>query len=234
MARANGVAPTSARALQTRAVTQRVFRRLLPDSGVEVVRHFQDPPPPVGLCEKDAHVAERAAERMVEIINTTPSIQIEKTVKSFTESGWSVTSDSMHEEFSEVARTTFADGVNWGRVIAFVAFSVSFGAYVCVSGNSGSVVSVFGWTNQVLNESLSGFFVREDGWVSVACVCLCVCVCVCGVCVCVCVCVGVGVGECECAFVCFVYTRTCVWWCGVCGCECECSCGCEKIKPYLS
>ena len=164
MARPNG-ATYSARALQTRAVTQKVFQELLPESGagVDAVKHFEEP----SMSEEDARIAKTAADRMVQIIKTTPKIQVETTVREFSESGWAITGDNMHGEYSEVARRTFTDGVNWGRVIAFLAFSVSFGAYVCGNGSNGGLASVFEWTNQVLNETLLSFFVRENGWVSV-------------------------------------------------------------------
>ena len=103
---------------------------------MDAVKHFEEPSPAL-VSEEDARTAETAADRMIEIINTSPNLRVEAKVREFSEMGWTITSDNMHGEYREVARRTFEDGVNWGRVIAFLAFSVSFGAYVCGNGSNG-------------------------------------------------------------------------------------------------
>lgn len=117
-----------------------------------------------GLSEKERETVELAADRLTTVINNTPNIAVAKGVQEFSVGRWEVNGDNMEEEFHEVERSTFSDGINWGRVIAFLAFSVSFAAYVSSRGISGGAGSVLGWTSQVLNTTLLEFMQRENGW----------------------------------------------------------------------
>ena len=64
----------------------------------------------------------------------------------------------------KVQRRTFSGSVHWGRVIAFLAFSVSFAAYVASLGIRGGAESIFRWTNRVLNKNLADFMKKEKRW----------------------------------------------------------------------
>ena len=171
--RVNGTsAAHTALSLQNRAVTHGVFTALLPEGGV-AAEGLIEHPAVRGLSEEERRTVEMAAERMTQVISSSPNITVEKTVRELKDSRWAVNGDNLHDEFREVERRTFSDGVHWGRVIAFLAFSVSFAAYVSSRGIKGGVGSVFAWTNQTLNETLVDFLQRE-GWVSSVYVCVCV------------------------------------------------------------
>ena len=165
--RANGRRETSLQ-LQNMAVTAELYRRLLP-SDLQTRNRLQSDGPAtstVDLSEEEKRTVEAAAEKMERVIARTPRLAVAASVREFTAGGWEVTADNIEEEFMEVERRTFSDGVHWGRVIAFLAFSVSFAAYVASRGISGGTESVFAWTTRVLDSSLSDFMQRERGWVS--------------------------------------------------------------------
>lgn len=175
--RVNGTACTALE-IQNTEVASGLHEALLPE-GVRESKKMEHPAIR-GLSEKERETVRQATERLTKVINSTPNIAVEKNVREFSAGRWEVNADNMEEEFHGVERSTFSDGINWGRVIAFLAFSVSFAAYVSSRGIVGGAGSVLGWTSQVLNTTLLEFIQREGGWVSV-CVCVCVCVLVHGV-----------------------------------------------------
>ena len=169
-ARVNGAVHTNLE-IQNQAVMAGLYRDLLPEGVVEANGLPPDHPATRGLSEEDKGMVELATERMKRVINNTPSITVERGIREFRDGQWEVNGDNIEDEFREVERRTFSDGVHWGRVIAFLAFSVSFAAYVSSRGISGGAGSVFAWTNQVLSTTLLDFMQRENGWVS-DCVCV--------------------------------------------------------------
>jgi hypothetical protein len=118
------------------------------------------------MTEQERRTASEAADRMSRVVASKPELAVSRSVEEFRSGGWEVTAENMEEEFGEVERRTFLDGIHWGRVIAFLAFSVSFAAYVSSRGISGGADSVFSWTTRVLDHDLSDFMSRENGWVS--------------------------------------------------------------------
>lgn len=164
--------------LQNRAVVASVYKSLLPNGVGDVngLHSLIREPVSSQMTSDDRLVVETAAEKMTRVIHCSPNVAIEKDF-----SGWDVNGDNLEGEFREVEKRTFSDGVHWGRVIAFLAFSVSFAAYVSSRGISGGAQSVFEWTNQVFDGTLRDFLRKENGWVSVivyTCTCVCVCVCI--------------------------------------------------------
>nr|5TWA_A Chain A, Bcl-x homologous protein, BHP2 [Geodia cydonium]5TWA_B Chain B, Bcl-x homologous protein, BHP2 [Geodia cydonium] len=162
--------------LQNTAVMEELYRRnlsedLVRDNGLSCGgrEYWREPASTVGaasdgLSEEERRTAADAAERMTAVIAGTPGIAVERNVRDFRRGGWDVTPDNVESEFREVERRTFSDGVHWGRVIAFLAFSMSFAAYVNSRGIDGGAYSVFNWTLRVLNDSLADFIQRENGW----------------------------------------------------------------------
>ena len=166
--RVNGTAYTALE-IQNTEVTSGLYKALLP-KGVRESKKVEHPAIR-GLSDKERETVQQATDRLTKVINATPNITVDKSVREFSVGRWEVNADNMEEEFHDVERSTFSDGINWGRVIAFLAFSVSFAAYVSSRGISGGAGSVLGWTSQVLNTTLLEFIQREGGWVSRVCVC---------------------------------------------------------------
>lgn len=68
--------------------------------------------------------------------------------------------------FTAVADELFSDGVNWGRVLAFL----EFGAMVCVqcapdADRSACAENVARWMAEYLNGPLNGWIQENGGWV---------------------------------------------------------------------
>ena len=156
--------------VQNMAVTAELYRVLLPEelhraNGLQ--RLVREPAATRGeLSEGERETVTSAADRIQRVMAVTPGIGVEESVREFRSSGWVVSGENMEEEFADVERRTFSDDVHWGRVMAFLAFSVSFAAYVSSRGISGGAESVFVWTTRVLDGSLAEFIEREGGWVS--------------------------------------------------------------------
>lgn len=148
--------------IQNTEVMSGLYKTLLPE-GVRESKEVEHPTFG-GLSEKERETVVQATDRLTTVINNTPNLAVEREVREFSVGRWEVNADNIEEEFHEVARSTFSDGINWGRVIAFLAFSVSFAAYVSSRGISGGAGSVLGWTSQVLNTTLFEFMQREGGW----------------------------------------------------------------------
>lgn len=151
--------------VQNGAVLTGLYESLLPN-GVKEAGGLKPVHPALrGLGEEDRRTVELATEQMKKVIKS-PHISVEKDIQQFSIEQWEVNGDNMEEEFREVERRTFSDDINWGRIIAFLAFSISFASYVSSRGISGGAGSVFAWTNQALNTTLIEFIRKEDGWVS--------------------------------------------------------------------
>ena len=107
------------------------------------------------LKEEDRRTVELATEQMKKVISNSPNISVEE---------WEGKGDNLEVDFREVERRMFSAYISWGRLITFLAFSISFASYVSSRGVSGGVGSVFAWTNQALNTTLIELIRREDGW----------------------------------------------------------------------
>ena len=167
----NGAAHATGFEEQNRAVMAKLYASLLP-RGVGEENGLVREPATTALSVADTRTAEIAADKIAAVIRNTPSIAVERGVRDFKVAGWDVNADNVEDEFREVERRTFSDDVHWGRVIAFLAFSISFSAYVSSRGIKGGAHSVFGWTNRVLNKTLGDFMEEENGWVSYCCSCI--------------------------------------------------------------
>ena len=161
--------------LQNTAVMAELYRRLLPEELVKangVSRSLERGPMTTAttsaLSEEERRTATEAVDRMTRVIDGTPGMKVDRALSDFKNGHWDVNADNVEAEFREVERRTFSDGVHWGRIIAFMAFSVSFAAYVSSRGISGGANSVFNWTTRVLNSNLSDYIQRENGWVRVS------------------------------------------------------------------
>lgn len=163
----------------TELVVRKTLWLLLRDGGmdrIEVLR-MVDPDPggaSTSLSERDkeeAELAEKAARKIHQLIQQSSS-NIVHTIEEYERDGWILTIDNVHSQFAEVARTLFADAVNWGRIVAFHGFAASYCIYAVQKGIQLDIVeSVCGWTIHCLHRELKRWF-SEHPWVS-----LCVCVC---------------------------------------------------------
>lgn len=110
-------------------------------------------------------IVEDAAEKIKKLIYLSPQ-PVPWKPSDFTAQRWEINESNVHSEFSRVAEEVFQDEVNWGRIVAFMGFAVSYSVYAMQKGLQESVVeSVCAWTVQVLQNRLHQWL-QEHNWVS--------------------------------------------------------------------
>jgi len=113
-----------------------------------------------------ARIVRKLSYHLVEIIRQTE--QISFNLDSFVEQRWELHAGNIYMEFSKVALETFKEKPNWGRVITFLGFAVSFVEHLEEGIVVGAAESILEWTAQVIEEDLGQFFSLNNGWVSYA------------------------------------------------------------------
>lgn len=156
--------PAPFRDRSTKLIMRTVFSKLCPACGKyarqverELARLEDNHP-------EDARTVRKVVHHMVQFIVETE--QVSGNLDSFLKQEWAVDAGNMHMEFSRVAYGTFKESTNWGRVVMFVGFAVSFSMYLEQGTAVGSANSVMEWTCQVVEEDLGQFFISHHGWVS--------------------------------------------------------------------
>lgn len=113
----------------------------------------------------DGKLVKRASTLIVDFIKETE--QISNNMDVFTgQEEWNLNAGNVYMEFSKVATETFKSTVNWGRIVMFLGFAVSFSLYLEQDIMVGSPDSVLQWTGQVLEEDVGEFITSHGGWVS--------------------------------------------------------------------
>lgn len=113
---------------------------------------------------EDARTTRKLVHYLVEFIRETD--QVSSNMETFLQQKWALDASNMHIEFSRVVYQTFLDSTNWGRVIMFIGFAVSFAVYLEQGAVAGAADSVVEWTCQVIEEDLGQYFSSHEGWVS--------------------------------------------------------------------
>lgn len=119
---------------------------------------------------KDAEFVRRVAQQIVEFLTLTD--QLDVNMESFTKEKWNLHAGNMHSEFYKVFHETFRTDINWGRILMFVGFAVSFSVHLEEGTVPGAADSVLEWSCQIVEEDLGAFFVANKGWVSSNVACL--------------------------------------------------------------
>ncbi|XP_065808587.1 apoptosis regulator BAX-like [Labrus bergylta] len=69
--------------------------------------------------------------------------------------------------FMKVARNIFADGINWGRVVALFHLAYRLIDKAITSNHEENIKIIFSWFLQVIREQLHTWLVQQGGWVGV-------------------------------------------------------------------
>lgn len=112
----------------------------------------------------DANLVRKVSDLIVQFIRETDQLAVN--IDSFTEQKWNLHGGNMHSEFSKVAQETFKGDTNWGRILMFFGFAVSFSVYLEQGIVPGAADSVMEWTCQLVEEELGKFYTAHQGWVS--------------------------------------------------------------------
>uniref|UniRef100_A0A3Q3GAP6 Zgc:153993 n=1 Tax=Labrus bergylta TaxID=56723 RepID=A0A3Q3GAP6_9LABR len=66
--------------------------------------------------------------------------------------------------FTKVARNNFADGINWGRVVALFHLAYRLIYKAITSNHLENIKIIFSWFLQVIREQLHTWLVQQGGW----------------------------------------------------------------------
>lgn len=66
--------------------------------------------------------------------------------------------------FMKVARSIFADGINWGRVVALFHLAYRLIYKALTTNHLENIRMVISWVLQVIREQLYGWLVQQGGW----------------------------------------------------------------------
>ena len=153
---------------RTEPITRRIFHLLLQEGGVEsneILKSFE-----VDLSkmsEADAKVVREASDKMKRVICSNEKSKIDSVVKDFEDRQWAVSFANMNTEFYRVVDATFKDAVNWGRIVMFTSFAVSFAVYVLKLGlPPNTALSIHHWTAETIMRTTGDFLNKNNGWVS--------------------------------------------------------------------
>ncbi|XP_038557846.1 apoptosis regulator BAX [Micropterus salmoides] len=71
--------------------------------------------------------------------------------------------------FMKVARNIFADGINWGRVVALFHLAYRLIYRALTTNHVDTIRTVISWVLQVIREQLYTWLVQQGGWQGVIC-----------------------------------------------------------------
>lgn len=78
-----------------------------------------------------------------------------------------ITPDTAYQTFRAIVTEIFADGVNWGRVVALFGFGGKL-SVKCVQQNMPQLVnSIVDWVSDYVDTNLKSWITSNNGWVSV-------------------------------------------------------------------
>jgi len=78
----------------------------------------------------------------------------------------SITADMAYPTFMAVAQELFIDGINWGRVVALIAFGGAI-AIECINKDMEHLVdSIHDWVSTYISNNLEQWILTHGGWVS--------------------------------------------------------------------
>ncbi len=149
---------------RTRLIVKLLFGELNPTCG----RHLPHVQRELVILNSssDVKLVKETTVLIIQMLRETNTISIN--LEDFRNLNWNLHAGNTYAEFSRVAQETFSDSINWGRVLVFLGFCVSYSLYLeklKVAGGS-LEESVMEWTCQVIREDLGQFYLSHGGWVS--------------------------------------------------------------------
>ncbi|XP_047437529.1 apoptosis regulator BAX isoform X2 [Mugil cephalus] len=75
-----------------------------------------------------------------------------------------VQGDCAQDVFMKVARSIFADGINWGRVVALFHLAYNLIYKALTSNHLENIRMVINWVLQVIRDQLYSWIVQQGGW----------------------------------------------------------------------
>ena len=76
----------------------------------------------------------------------------------------SLTNENLSETYRIIVQEMFIDGVNWGRILAFLVFSGALAVHCAREGMESRVGDVIRWTEDDVEKTVSRWVVKQGGW----------------------------------------------------------------------
>ena len=147
----------------TAQIARRSVRILLEEDGFRIQRLLTSIDHHEG-DEVDRKYVERTAELIKKVIKSSP-MEL-PTVTQLAQEHWIINAGNVYSEYMQLSQQLFQDGINWGRLIAFIGFTSTYCLYALEQGIPDSIVeSVAAWMVQVLGRDHVEWF-RQHSWVS--------------------------------------------------------------------
>ncbi len=147
----------------TAQIARRSVRILLEEHGFRIQRILAS----IDTHEDDTvdrKFVERTAELIKRVIKNSP-MEL-PTVAQLAQEHWLIHAGNVYSEYMQLSQQLFQDGINWGRLIAFIGFTSTYCLYAMEQGIQDSIVeSVAAWMVQVLGRDHVEWF-QQHSWVS--------------------------------------------------------------------
>ena len=154
--------PESFQSGLTAQIARRSVRVLLEEQGFKIQRTLSSIDHHEGNV--DRKFVEKVAELIRRVIKTSPSEL--PSVRQLAEERWVIHAGNVYSEYMQLSQQLFHDGINWGRLVAYVGFTATYCLYAMQLGVPESVVeSVAAWMVQVLGRDHVEWF-NQHSWVS--------------------------------------------------------------------
>ena len=75
-----------------------------------------------------------------------------------------LTDENLSETYRVIVKELFLDGINWGRILAFLVFSGSLAVHCARENLEGRVSEVITWTEDDVEKTVSKWVVQQGGW----------------------------------------------------------------------
>lgn len=151
------------RAGLTACIARRTMRLLLEEHGFSIQRILNAIDHMEGEND-DKKFVERTAELIRKVIKKSPTEL--PTVAQLAEEQWLIHSGNVYSEYMQLSQQLFQDGINWGRLVAFIGFTSTYCVYAMQQGIQETIVeSVAAWMVQVLTQDQADWF-EKHSWVS--------------------------------------------------------------------
>ena len=75
-----------------------------------------------------------------------------------------LTKETLTETFDGISQELFKDGIKWGRIVTFIAFSGAMAVYCAQNSLGDEVSSVMRQTGSFIQDNLHQWMLNNDGW----------------------------------------------------------------------
>ena len=112
----------------------------------------------------NTRIFQEVSNMLFEIADLFENARVEELVKKFGK--LHLNSGNLYHHFTKIISTLLDDGINWGKVVMFFSFAVSFAMYLCTNEMSHLAGRVCVWTAQDLQNRIQPWIDDNGGWVS--------------------------------------------------------------------